>query len=491
MFRTLNRAKWRKVSYEPVRLWMSKQITAIVLVLLLGSAILVTGCKQGATIEPEPQEEPEIMGRLMTDDEMVNLVDPDAPDVRPEWEAWIKENAVPIRSLTYAGDFSDLQFLKNVLAGRSIVQLGESGHGVKEFNTVKVRLVKFLHEEMGYDVIAFESCIFTCFHADQDTGSTADDMLKGSIYGVWITEEVLELFEYIKETRKTSNPLVLTGFDMKSSSYEISTHRPRFLRDIIKVIDPVYAEEVYKYDSEVTQFLYAQSSEINEPEKNQYFIDNQGALRAYYKKLLKFIDDNMDALLEAFPTNRRSVWVARQTVWSFIENVDFRIAYINKSPRATFFRDRAMAENLACLAEKIHPGKKIMVWAHNFHIRHRQIDLSLTKTMGHWLVDRFRPQLYTIGLYAYRGKMANNSRQVYSVVSHKADSLEAIGYRARLKIFFVDILFRDREPGNSWMFMEIPAKDSGIHDYPIISRDQYDGIIYVDTVHPPDYIRYW
>ena len=50
------------------------------------------------------------------------------------------------------------------------MQLGESGHGVAEFNHAKVRLIKFLHQQMGFDVIAFESGLFECFNADRHGG---------------------------------------------------------------------------------------------------------------------------------------------------------------------------------------------------------------------------------------------------------------------------------------------------------------------------------
>ena len=42
--------------------------------------------------------------------------------------------------------FPDLGFLREVIGNRRIVQLGESGHGVAEFNEAKVRLIKFLHQ---------------------------------------------------------------------------------------------------------------------------------------------------------------------------------------------------------------------------------------------------------------------------------------------------------------------------------------------------------
>jgi erythromycin esterase len=114
------------------------------------------------------------------------------------WVAWTRSNHFPIASVvaTANDDYADLQFLKTTIGDRRLVQLGESGHGVAEFDSAKVRLVKFFHEQMGFDVMAFESSIYECFAAN--TAATSGfDMLVSSIFTVWATEEVLPLFEYV------------------------------------------------------------------------------------------------------------------------------------------------------------------------------------------------------------------------------------------------------------------------------------------------------
>ena len=149
-----------------------------------------------------------------------------------------------------------------------------------------------------------------------------------------------------------------------------------------------------------------------------------------------------------------------------------------------------MGINLSRLADTIYPGKKIIVWVHNFHIRHNQEAVSATpvKTMGAWVVEAFRPELYTIGLYMYRGSAAYNNRDIYNIPTPYPNSLEAICYRARCKFLFVDMLNEQLNPGNSRMFEEIFARGWGKYHYPMILRDQYDGILFIDTVHPPNYL---
>jgi erythromycin esterase len=108
--------------------------------------------------------------------------------------------------------------------------------------------------------------------------------------------------------------------------------------------------------------------------------------------------------------------------------------------------------------------------------------------MGTWVEQEFRPVLYTIGLYMYRGKMANNSRMVYDIQPASPNSLQAICYQARCKFLFVDLLHQVETGGNSWMFREIEVLEEGKYFPLMVLRDQYDGILFIDTVNPPDYL---
>jgi hypothetical protein len=74
--------------------------------------------------------------------------------------AWLRDNAHRVRTLDPGDvDFSDLQFLTDALSGVRVVVLGEGDNGGGTDVLAKTRLVKFLHERMGFDVIAFPAGI--------------------------------------------------------------------------------------------------------------------------------------------------------------------------------------------------------------------------------------------------------------------------------------------------------------------------------------------
>ncbi|UCH97883.1 MAG: erythromycin esterase family protein, partial [Candidatus Aminicenantes bacterium] len=311
---------------------------------------------------------------------------------------------------------------------------------------------------------------------------TGVGMMKSSIYGVWSTQEVVKLFEYIKETQESERPLILAGFDMKSSG-RVYNKRPGFFRDVIATIDENYAQIVYDFDRELLRKTFGRDTGL----LRRYMTTRKEELMDFYQGLVEFFDLNMEILQNAHPQNPQFPLMARQEAWSVLQYIDYFQEGLDNTTLA-YIRDGAMAENLSFLANTIYPGKKIIVWAHNFHLRHNVKGEIPVPSMGAWTADEFRPVLYTIGLYMYQGKAAWNDRRVYTIAPPDKDSLEAICYRARCKFLFVDMLYQVECEGNSWMFTSIEAKTWGKYLRVMVLRDQYDGILFIHTVNPPDYI---
>jgi erythromycin esterase len=451
-------------------------------VLFVLACALLTNCDDPPVTPPAKQCED-----LLTDDQLITIPDTDAVFVADTVITWIRDNYNCIRSLTSC-NYSDLQFLKPLLADRRLVQLGESGHGVAEFNTMKVRLIKFLHEQMGFDVIAFESSIFECFYANARAGAlSSTDLIRNSIFGVWHTQEVLPLFEYIKETQKTSRPLILAGFDVQISSYAGVRERPNFLRDIVENLDPIYANEVGFFDS-----LFVDQATKGFFQFEAFILTSGNLYTSIYEQLVSFFDQNEDTLQAIYSNNKLAPLIARQTAWSMIEYIEMIKIYTANPNAGVFIRDQGMARNVEYLMDTVYPDKKIMSWAHNFHIRHKEEEVTRDfydgKTMGTWVAERYRDVLYTIGLYMYRGSAAYNNREVYPILSPGVNSIEGILYRTRRQFSFIDMLHQQPEEGNAWMFEYKEAKSWGVSRLSMIPIDQYDAILFVDTVHPPDYL---
>lgn len=403
------------------------------------------------------------------------------------WIAWARDHHHPLATIeSFDGDtFQDLQFLKTVLGERRLVQLGESGHGVAEFNHAKVRLIKFLHQQMGFDVIAFESGLFECFNADATAAAhTALALMRNCIFGVWHTNEVLALFEYIKSTQGTARPLTLAGFDTQLSSGVGAAYRPAFFANLVRAIDPERARSVETTDREHIERLYAGFQ--------TYPRTNEARLTEFYGGLELFFQEHRAPLTEQF--GMALPLVAERSAYSMLRFLEQMRASAER-PTDTGpdggggIRDFGMANNLTFLANDLYPGRKIMVWAHNFHIRHANSSAQTQPTMGQWIRERFRNELYTIGLYMDRGTAAQNNRTIYPINPAPVNSMEWIMANAGSPLLFMDFLHHQRADGNSWMFGSTVQRDWGVGGFEMIPRDQYDGVLFIDSVKPPSYIQ--
>ena len=419
----------------------------------------------------------EITTRLLTDAELAlpadSVVIPEDANVAK----WVRENARPVRSLA-ASDFTDLRFLRPLLRDKRLVQLGESGHGVAEFNMAKVRLIKYLHQELGYDVIAFESSLFECYLANsQATAMPADGLMKGCIFGVWHSDETLALFEYIKATHTTARPLILAGFDIQLSGM-LAAGRPFVLSAAIAQIDSVYARRVHATDS----LIIARRLVPKTAAQEKYLV-------AFYDSVATFLRANRAAIESALPDVGAGIGVAIQTAVSMTFYV--RQLAVGAGVEGTKIRDLGMANNLDFLLDDLYPGKKIIVWAHNFHIQHREntdtTSATANRTMGTWVAKRRRPELYSIGLFMYRGQAATNTRELYPIVASKSGTLESILHQAPWRYSFVDFSRAKRARGNEWMWKPISALSWGTTPETIVPRDEYDAVLFIDRVHAPRY----
>lgn len=424
-------------------------------------------------------------GTAWFDDIAVRPIDvpPDTATVNPAWSAWIRENAHAISSLT-SDTYSDLQFLESLLENRRLVQLGESGHGVAEFDAAKVRLIKYLHQELGYNVIAFESSIFDCYWAYELVDRfSAEELMKNSIYGVWWAQETLPLFEYIKETQQTDRPLILAGYDMKPSS-PASQNRPRFFRNVLSRVNDDYARDVEILDNEVYQ-----ASRQTWDNWLAYLRDNRERLEREYSALVDSLVSWEQELADAWANDLTVPKIALRTAWSITQEVAMRVDATQCG--GTAIRDSAMAENVGFLLDELFPNEKIISWAHNFHIRHNNQDTpgSACPTMGGWLAQRYRSELYTVGLYMYEGQAATNSREVYRVESHNVNSVESVMHETGYPFSFVDMLFQTEDAGNSWMFEQVETLSWGRYPRFLVPRDQYDAILFVEQVNSPTYVN--
>ncbi|AUZ25080.1 hydrolase [Bacillus subtilis] len=412
------------------------------------------------------------------------------------WERWIERHAQPLD----ASDASnkDLRFLKKVLKGKRIVQLGETTHGAGEINATKVRMIKYLHEELGYDVLAFESDFANTnasyLNMDQ---STPKSTMKNSIYAVWHTEDVVELFAYMKEQKEKGDPLILTGFDIQGMKNSFNDAANQW----VKAVDPEKAELLSQSENDFSTLVTDSSTFDEFAQKKERLVKN-------YQELIKFAETNASALKAHLPKEPKAYEMFMHSLQLRIDVMEMYMLgemkeklkdYPENIEDFSFYmRDRVMAEQFQWVAETLYPNKKIIVWGHNYHLRKQNTKMIQDWTyvngpnMGDYLPERLKKQTYTIGIYAYSGASLDSSdnKTVMPVTSPPPPgSLEALLKAADHPAVFVDFLHTKNKKGTSWMYTPRTALYWGYKEEQMILKEQYDGVIWLEHITPSVIIK--
>ena len=224
-------------------------------------------------------------------------------------------------------------------------------------------------------------------------------------------------------------------------------------------------------------------------------------IKIFTESLYEWLDLHMNTLVKHYPDNSVLPLIMRQTAWSMKPYIECLLAYFRDDLTEYYnIRDLGMATNVKFLKEQLHPGKKIMIWGHNGHIQNNESDIigsgaiAKAKNMGHWLSRWFSEEIYTIGLFMYKGNVCSTNRQVYSVGTYENNSLELILAETNKEYMFIDLQNLTETDGNSWAFEYITSTEwedlAQREDESLIHKDHYNGIIFIRNVTPPAYLKY-
>ncbi|MFJ7733191.1 erythromycin esterase family protein [Lysinibacillus sp. NPDC097231] len=469
-----------------------KRKVLLSLSLALTSFVAFNGVSNASAAVPVKEERVALENKLEVEQARTSI------ETLQDWKKWTNDHAYSLTSIQPeaigqqkipSNKFDDLEMLKPLLYDKRIVFLGESSHGAAEFNLVKTRLIQFLHQEMGYNVLAFESGMGNAMNAQgQIDKQSAQQTMKDAIFGVWWTKETLPLFEYTKKTQNTDKPLTLAGFDIQ-------------LQGAFTNGDWLQNSSLAKQLSEVEEQLFDWS---NGKDLKGYQKVKPNIIEVY-KQVKSQVQLKEKELKAAFPSEPHIIKLMERTladrirlVDEYVElsiqtNIDIEQYNFDSYIKSLEWRDQAMMENLLWLAEEIYPTEKFIVWAHNDHIRKAQSEVMgspyAVKMMGECLPDSYKKYSYVLGLHMASGETASNIREPMTVLPPIKGSIEDILSSTKKPYTFIDLRNRQNERGNSWMFEPRLSYRWGTMEESFVPRDQYDGILLIDRVKKPNYIQ--
>jgi erythromycin esterase len=342
-------------------------------------------------------------------------------------------------------DFKGLNFLDTLLQNKRIVLLGESSHGTEEYSQIKLQLIQYLHEKLGFNVVLFESPMTpaTYFNLAKDSVA-ADTLIRNTIQTIWHTETVLKLFQYMKE-----NSIYFGGIDPQfiPSAYPARLYSTAFTNY------PAIKKELLQLENRIGETFTSGKQDA--------------AMRDSFSLAYSILSTKLGKLLLT-PLQQ---WI-RHTLTI---NTSY-YAHINRGNE----RDSCMAKNLTWLAEQLYPNEKIIVWAHNSHIDKNST--SAARFMGKIAAEHFGKQLYAVGLYMINGTTALNNRSIIPIKDPSANSLEGLLSARGFKTTFIntnDEIFNRAITTFHW------GKDK----QKLNLSKSYDAVILINGASPPVYLK--
>lgn len=261
----------------------------------------------------------------------------------------------PISTVEPDGDdFSDLQPLEKAIGTSRIVALGEQTHGGREEYLLKTRLLKFLHQKMGFDVLLLESGFYDIARLAQriERGEKLDDIAPGNVFFMYArTAEGRGMLQYFDRQRALDKPLALGGIDAQHTGELSKTELLPRLREHLQGAAPQLGSGAAwdQYAALAQPLLEMQRTPPSVAQQTD-FRQHSGALKAALCVT--------DATPATFSGN--SFWC------QVVKSVEAQ-ATSYWSADHDYQRDNQMGDNAIWLAERMYPGRKVVIWAHTVH----------------------------------------------------------------------------------------------------------------------------
>ena len=387
---------------------------------------------------------------------------------------WLNKNTIELQpNETY-----DFTKLKDILRDKRIVALGESTHGLGEFYKIKSTLVLYLHKELGYEVLAMESGLgdINLAYEDIDTIS-AKNLRDYTLFGNFKAKEVDTLFNYIKSTSSSKNPLIYTGYDTQFSSDYLITKLVKLTAPIDKTLSDSLTNRMYSFQK---SFGAARNNDsIGYIKHRDVFIKNA-------KDISQLLQKNKDSLLNSKTLSLKEYLIIQKTLEMFVRSTN--LSYDDRF-QGYELRDKLMAENLVWLLNDIYPNKKVIVWAHNGHIENSSAEGYNAKLMGHYLKEKYKEDYYTIGLFAYEGNAYQHwTKKTIPFKNNDSIAIEKRLFNTDKEIPFLDISKIDKNPFTEWLFKintGFELENGG--NIRFVPTKRFDGIISIKNSEIPTY----
>ena len=400
---------------------------------------------------------------------------------------YVVKNAVPI--LTVEPDsvnYADLEPIGDAIDNATFVMLGEQDHGDAPTFLAKTRLIKYLHEKKGFNVLAFESDFFSLNEGWDKLPKqelAIDSFLWRNIFPIWTACKSCTnlFFNYIPTTWNTSSPLTITGFDSQQYLYYSLRHLGKSLDSALK-----------SYDLPITKRINFASGIIPLIDSAKIWTLKQPADISRIDTCMQYlgtIKKEMSAVVK--PDN---FWLL--IVDNLIQQVEASKILALTKKQSLNARDIRMAINLMWLIDVKFKNQKIIVWAADYHTMRLESNMKehffdADTVMGDVVskIEREK-KIYSIGFTSYGGAGGRLGTKPYKLFPPRADGFERWIDRKAAYAFVDFQKFNIQYPNSAAYFY---MKAMGHSSYLAKWNYVFDGIFFIRDMYPcePSYSPRW
>jgi erythromycin esterase len=410
---------------------------------------------------------------------------------------WLKENAIPVKTVEAGNGFDDLQPLKRLLKDVRVVGLGEETHGTREFFQFKHRMVEFLVKEMGFRVFAIEASYAACQNINDYVNGKTDDgakALDSQGFWTWNTEEVRAMLDWMRAYNASVTPgrrVKFVGFDIQGNDKGKAE-----LLAYLKRVAPERAAEAEGL-FQVNEGKFISDAFAAQGEEAEKALARLRELKSRYDDLFVFLELRGAEL--ASKSGREEYEQMREYARVMAQFID---AFTHRDWReGVTLRDLYMADNFRRVVEREPEGTRFVVWAHNGHVATGNSDGTYVP-FGTHLRRFFGKEYYALGFsfdrgaFQAMGRPPNDQSAKMTLMSFNVGPapdgwVEWYLAQTDVKSFIIDFRSPRKSAGISeWLSAPHMMRSIGSTYGPGFERDsfgtftlgkEFDGLFFIDT----------
>jgi len=397
---------------------------------------------------------------------------------------------------------TDLGFLDSLIKGKRIVLLGECGHFDGSTLIAKVRLIKYLHEKHGFNILLYERNIYEAYRAVEDARSGRDSLVGTfahlmDVFPSQTSEPYRLLARYIDTTmrRDGNQALQFCGIDTDyNRSYFFA-----FIQDVIDAIE-----------------LHSSDERLKELKKHWRNLFHIGKIRSYkpgdklkeMKIDVPLIRESAAGIIDFFYSSMSLRYInekGRNKLRFLIQCIR---AYVNAKEQAVFertqpdaqfhyaslkVREKGMADNILWYIDSLYQNEKFVISASSFHTSRNATKIDplpeelkdCNFTMTDLVAEKYGSEMYSIAFVYYEGLTGVGPHPEYLAPGKREQpkpegSLEYWLHQKGSPYLFFD--FRNLGAfDSSESFLMMPTFEK---PYRAKWQQVYDAVFFIDQMQP-------